>query len=720
MRGERWAGVVVHRLPAFVAGIVLAAAVAATLLAPAQLWRPWVALPVLLLAAIGLYRWVATLPAPPVPIWTFCWSAVFSLGFAAWAVVTHAEHVVLRRDAGSYALYTHWLATRHGLPVDASLDAFGGAAALADPHFSLAAPAFYAVLHDVGTASAGASILPQFLIGGPAGLSLGWWAGDWWGEGWGGLFAVPGLVGGVAVLAAAALTARIVGPRWAPLGAGGLALAQPVLHAARSTYSEPFALLLVLVAAALLYDAVEAGHRHPDGARRLAWAAGLVAGLAGLVRVDALREVALLLPVAALLAARRHPAARPLLYGALGGVTAAAVADYALSRPYLNDIGGSLLPLLAITVALGAVSWGFVRWCRVRERAGRRPPRGPAWLPSAAGVAVLAGGALLAARPLFLTVRQSAEDPGARFVAGLQRGQGLARDGGRTYAEHSVSWLAWYVGPAVLILALLAAAAATRVAVGWWRRDGDPPVPAWLGPLFVGLASTVLTLWRPGITPDHPWADRRLVPVVLPFVVVGASTTVAWATREARRRLPATLLVAVATGGVVAVLLPAVLATWPVAGQRTERAEPDAVRQICDSLGERDAVLMLGSRARAELPQVVRGVCGRPAAVVELTPAEKEDAEQRAAEQGGDGAATLRRAVQPIAERITRAGYRPVLMTADGPLPLSQLGLQPHHVVTLSTQEDQRLLTRRPNGGQELVTSVWTAPWVATQGEPNG
>jgi hypothetical protein len=41
--------------------------------------------------------------------------------------------VVLGRDAGSYALYAQWIATRHGLPVDAHLDAFGGVAALAVP-----------------------------------------------------------------------------------------------------------------------------------------------------------------------------------------------------------------------------------------------------------------------------------------------------------------------------------------------------------------------------------------------------------------------------------------------------------------------------------------------------------------------------------------------------------------------------------------------------------
>ena len=44
-------------------------------------------------------------------------------------------------------------------------------------------------------------------------------------------------------------------------------------------------------------------------------------------------------------------------------------------------------------------------------------------------------------------------DPGAMYVARMQAELGLPIDGGRTYAEHSVDWLAWWVGPAALVLA---------------------------------------------------------------------------------------------------------------------------------------------------------------------------------------------------------------------------------------------------------------------------
>jgi hypothetical protein len=160
------------------------------------------------------------------------------------------------------------------------------------------------------------------------------------------------------------------------------------------------------------------------------------------VRVDALREVVLLLPVAALLARRGHAAARPLAAGALGGLAVAAVPALLLGRRYLGDIAGSLAAAGRGGVVVGLLSLWAGRpahagrrrlRCRERVRALAGGPR----LPAVAGGAVLLLGAVLASRPLWLTVRQSAADPGSRVVADLQRDQGLPVDGGRTYAEHS-------------------------------------------------------------------------------------------------------------------------------------------------------------------------------------------------------------------------------------------------------------------------------------------
>jgi len=304
-------------------------------------------------------------------------------------------------------------------------------------------------------------------------------------------------------------------------------------------------------------------------------------------------------------------------------------------------------------------------------------------------------------------VRQDPADPGARVVAALQLRQGLPVDGGRTYAEHSVQWVSWWLGVPALVLALAGAAwLAARAGAAW--RDGAP-LPPWTGPLVVALGSTALTLYRPGITPDHPWADRRLVPVVLPATVVLATAALAVGVRALTRagaptggrgpvrglpkRAPAALRVAVAACAAAVLLVPAALATAPVAGERTERGEVAAVRRACAAFGPADTAVLLGSRAGNEWPQVLRGVCGVPALAVRATRA-------RAVPPG-----TLDRVVRGI----EAAGRRPVLVTADGERVLSDVGARARRVVDLRTTEDARLLTRRPGAGVPLDVDLWLA-----------
>ena len=715
-RGERVAAAVLLAGGPVAAVAVLAVCVVAVLLVPLGLWRPVVVLPALLpAAAVG---WWLTRGLPGrgrdglrVPAWTAAACVLVAVGFGVWAGATHGEHVILRRDAGSYALYAHWLATRHGLPVDADLSAFGGPSALAVPGFSLDSPAFYQVLTGSG-GSAGARIDPQFLLGAPALYSIGWWL-----DGWTGLLTAPAVLGALAVLAAAGLTARIAGPRWAPLGAAGLALTQPMLHASRSTLSEPVATLLVLGAAALAVDALE-----QPAARRAGALAGGLLGLAGLVRIDAVREVALLVPVCAVLRLRRHPAAVPLGVAAVLGVAVSMVPAVWLARPYLHTVWGSLRPLLLATAGLVVASLAAVAAHRARERRARPPAaagrgvggaRGARALPAAAAALVVLAGVALASRPLWTTAHQAADDPGNALVASLQRQQHLPVDGARTYAERSVEWVAWYCGVPAMLAALGVLAVAAALAVRWWltgaRRDAPVAPPGWLVPAAVGLGSTVLTLYRPGITPDHPWADRRLVPVVLPVVMIGAVTAAAGIVRWARRRAGAAAAVgvpvAVATGVVAvagaAVLVPPYLGTRALATVRTEVGEPRAVQAVCDRLHPGDVVVGVtdaqgGVRAQNEWVQVVRGVCGHPSAAL----------------RGPDAGTSLRR----LGALVAGAGGRLVLLSAgedDGSArqALAGFGLAPERAVLQHTTQDQHLLARRPFARDGLVVDVWLAVW---------
>jgi hypothetical protein len=96
--------------------------------------------------------------------------------------------------------------------------------------------------------------------------------------------------------------------------------------------------------------------------------------------------------------------------------------------------------------------------------------------------------------------------------------------------------------------------------------------------------------------------------------------------------------------------------------------------------------------------QVVRGVCDRPAAALNIGAPQNADA--------------LRR----LGGLVTGSGHRLVVLAAgedDGTAQraLTDLGLQPRRAVLLRTAEDQRWLVRRPDGTVALLVDVWTAVW---------
>ncbi|MGI4896185.1 MAG: hypothetical protein ACRYF3_13835, partial [Janthinobacterium lividum] len=420
-------------------------------------------------------------------------------------------------------------------------------------------------------------------------------------------------------------------------------------------------------------------------------------------------------PVLAVLLVLRHPAARALAAGTGVAGLLAVIAALLTSRPYLASIAGSLLPLVAGLVVLALVCGVLVRLARTGRLARRRGLTSPRLGPVLAGALALVL-LVLASRPLWLVVRQDPADSGSKLVAALQQAQGLRIDGGRTYAEHSIDWIAWYSGwPLVALAGAGAVVALLRLVPA---LQGRTPLPPWFAPYVIAIGSTLLTLYRPGITPDHPWADRRFVVVVLPAVVVFAIAAIAWITA----RLPAAVarvlpvrepgdrvvpMVAVVVLAVL-VVLPAVLATAPVAAQRTERGEVAAVERACSSFAAGDVAIAVDSRARNEWPQVLRGTCGVPSASIVVSTA-----------VGAIGSpqylATLTAAIERESARVRLAGHTPVLVAAGGAADAVQtlrgLGVADPRVVSdLRTAEDERVLEERPDGVQfidvRLVTGL--------------
>src|SRR5260370_18614 len=132
-----------------------------------------------------------------------------------------------------------------------------------------------------------------------------------------------------------------------------------------------------------------------------------------------------------------------------------------------------------------------------------------------------------AIRPLVQTVRSETNPVTVAFIAQVQKLAHLPIDPRRAFAADSLSWVIWYIGlPAVLLAAFGAALLARRFLRG--------SAMMWGLPVMVIGWSVVTTLWKPGIVPDQPWASRRLVPIVLPGMVLFAVWTCGWLVRRAR------------------------------------------------------------------------------------------------------------------------------------------------------------------------------------------
>jgi hypothetical protein len=638
------------------------------------------------------------------------WWAVLALvavvaGFAALQIVEHSEQLVVIRDPGTYLQFGAWIAHHGSLPVPQQRSAFGGAPGLS--------------YSSLGFDQRGTGIVPQFMAGLPMTLATGFWVG-----GIKVAVLLPPLIGALALLTFGGLVARLAGPRWAPLGALALALTLPEQFTSRSTFTEPLAQILLFGGLCLLTDALHLGAvrrgvaaegpgRWPLGAARpgllpawlLALLGGLALGLTAVVRIDGLSEILPAVLFCGLLLAGRRPETAPLALPLAAGLaigTGYGFADgYLLSRPYMHSLTSSLRPLGYLAAGFAAVTLliALIFWRGMPRAAGTRWR----WVQSTAGIVVAVGVVLImagfAVRPLVQTVRGETNPVTIGSVARFQRLDHLPIDPTRQYSEDTLYWVIWYIGVPALVLGTFGAALLARKFV---RGQGR----TWGLPLMIIGWSTVVTLWRPGITPDQPWASRRLVPVVLPGVILLAAWTSAWLVGRARERGAGAAARAVAaTCCGVALLLPAVVTTFGLGLQRDSRGgikaaasglalkrtyggEIRQVNDMCQAIGPHASAVILDRATADRFSQIIRGMCGTPAARMSSpSPA----------------------SVQQAVEGIIQAGRRPVLVAADSAelAPYGAASGAARQVMALSTRQDEHTLVNPPNITWRLSVNVW-------------
>ena len=535
------------------------------------------------------------------PWWTLAAVAAIAIAFGIDQGIYHSQFIIVMLDPASYMQFADWISQHGSLPIPQHAAAFGGA-----PNITFASAAFYQV---------GNAVVPQFMAGLPMVLSLGFWAGSARVA----VFWAP-LLGAAAVFMFGGLAARLIGPRWAPAAALTLAITIPEQLTSRATYSETLAQILFLGALALWIDAQRTDRGAADaGPWRTSWRAnsraatnvlagitGLLLGITLLVRLDGPSDILLVVPYCGMLVLNRRRQVLPLVVGMIIGLLYGTVDGLVLSRPYLRTNISSVIPMTEafalVTVATAVAVW-WLRW-RGRPIALARPRvvRAVTILP----FVVLAA---FVVRPY------------------VERNWHALQD-----APLSLHWMYWYIGGPMILLATIGIALLARRCV-----RGQSPV--WVLPLLVFAWTIAEFLLRPAITPHQPWASRRMVPAVLPGLILFSMWLAAWLGRKARvvrlvgvpqflARFPRVCVIACCA---LAIALPPAIDTLGpgikdtpsrglhlvadgLAFKRTYDGEISAVARICAAIPTDSSVLIVDNNMMNQFGQVIRGMCGVPTA----------------------------------------------------------------------------------------------------------
>jgi len=481
----------------------------------------------------------------------------------------------------------------------------------------------------------------------------------------------------------------------------------PVLPATAAPSASPATAVLPAVGAVIMRWRRPSWFVSPSQATILALLAGLALGLTAAVRVDGLSILLPAVPIVGIMFAGRKPQWLPFGLGLVAGAGYGLADDLVLARPYFDSLSswtrpfGIAIAAVAVITVDCALIWRYAKLGRLAKRVlGIAPLR---WLPGVIATLTVLVVIAFAVRPYVQTVRGDTNPGEISYVGYLQRVAGLPLDPRRLYAEDTLYWVIWYIGLPAVLLGVFGFALLTQRVLRSFFTWKDPTGAArlWALPLLIIGWITVTVLWRPGTVPDQPWASRRLVPVVIPGLILVAVWGAAWLTGRARARgagKAASSAVAVFCLG--ALLLPTTLTTFgigvtssSVANGNSKRlalqpvgpGQIDAVRSICTTLGPDASVVIVDPRVASQFTQVIRGMCNVPVAAMDRPPPVS---------------------LQPVISSIVSAHRRPVLLGADA-AELNLFGSSPRRILNLTTTQDAHELTRPPTTTWPIHYTIW-------------
>lgn len=301
------------------------------------------------------------------------------------------------------------------------------------------------------------------------------------------------------------IAARLVPVRYALVAALFLGLNPSEVWLARTSLSEVFAQVFIWASFWCLVRALQTEEKP------LAHMAAILLGCAVLVRIDSLLIVACLLTCQTahvLIYTKKKNDIQGVWMSYLGiaiPTLGIAVGYYARwSTPYFFALKPELLSIGLLVLAMTVILCCFLVLPASFKEAAY------SFLSGRSAFAILAGGViLLLVYGLFIR-------PDIEPYSLIER-PGHPLHGTRDFREDSLVNIAKYISIPALVAAVF----------GWllmMRRSVRSELWApWLVPLIVLGGIAAVYLWKPSIFPDHFWAIRRFVPVVIPGLILFAA-----------------------------------------------------------------------------------------------------------------------------------------------------------------------------------------------------
>lgn len=528
---------------------------------------------------------------------------VFVLGWALFNFSYVAQSTFIDRDPGIYTVTGKWLSKEDETNVKAE-NVFGSEPGL----IARSGGIWNDTAKDAKTEDT-TRLQPQGMHLFPALLGIG---GRLGGDAW--MFRTNVVIGAIALLAVYGFGRLIMKPRWAALATAILGASLPFIYFSRDTYTEPLAVVFTFAALSLAWISYK---QLPKVNYWLWMLTGITAGAVVQTRADgffvSIAIVAFLL-IANFFA--KYNMQKPLFRSTITFIAGAGLSIAlawldmtVMSKSYYLSHGTLIkiqLALLGAAILLGgAVVWlnrkfGFLN--RIKKI---RKSTAVFWVP-----AIMVGGALLLmSRPLWLKGPDFIMSSAIHSAMVLQSKLGLPVEP-RSYAESSVLWMNWYIGETLVLLAIGGLVIATIIAIKRNRMAILASV------ILITLASGAFFL-LPKITPDHIWAMRRFVPVIMPgLILFGVFTTGILWEKFKPKSLSANKQVAIGLAVAAFISLPTLITTRPFVRVAEKNSNYESTTQFCNSLPDNAAVLWLEqSTLAATAVQSTRAFCGHPSMV---------------------------------------------------------------------------------------------------------